>query len=333
MNRESGVARRSNEIMTIETKNTSAPTQASLVSTVLSLALLLILFPITFALANSPQAPWKEAAIRAADLLSDAKSLLLVTGAGVSAESGLPTYRGVSGLYNDGGSALQEDGMSIEECLSASTYRSNPELTWKYLLQIERACRGAQPSRAHYLLAAAEKHVPRVTIMTQNVDGLHDHAGSTDVLCLHGNLHRLVCSVCGTSQIVDSFAHLDDANAKIPPTCEACSGPVRPAVVLFDEYLGDDTVRMYEEKLGMSMAGLMWSWGTERPREERPYDVSISIGTSALFAYVNAAALSGRKTIEINPERTNLSSLVDVQVPAGATEALEFIFDRLGWDA
>jgi hypothetical protein len=70
---------------------------------------------------------------------------------------------------------------------------------------------------------------------------------------------------------------------------------------LFDEYLGDETVANYEKELGMSMTNLMWSWGADRPLKERPFDVSISIGTSALFAYVNAAALSGRRTIEINP--------------------------------
>ena len=80
------------------------------------------------------------------------------------------------------------------------------------------------------------------------------------------------------------------------------------------------------------MTNLMWNWGADRPLEERPFDVSISIGTSALFPYVNAAALSGRTTIEINPCRTNLSDMVDLQVSAGATEALEFIFKRLKWD-
>lgn len=275
--------------------------------------------------------PWKESAIRAADLLKDAKSVLFVTGAGISAESGLPTYRGVSGLYNDGGTAIKEEGMSIEECLSGSTYRRSPQTTWKYLLQIERACRGAEPSRAHALLAKAEQHIPRVAVMTQNVDGLHNRAGSSRVLSLHGNLYKLYCSSCGSQQTVDSYHEYDSPDATIPPICQNCGGAIRPAVVLFDEYLGDDTVQTYEEMLGMSMSSLMFSWGVDRSLEERPFDVSICIGTSALFAYVNAAALSGKRTIEINPTETSLSSLVDVRVSAGATEALEFIFDRLGW--
>lgn len=265
-------------------------------------------------------------------MLRDAQSVLIVTGAGISAESGLPTYRGVSGLYNDGGSALQEDGMPIEECLSGSTYRRDPKLTWKYLLQIERACRGAQPSKAHKLVARVEKHIPRVAVMTQNVDGLHDRAGSKSVLSLHGNVHRLRCSKCDARQTVESYAHLE--KEPLPPICDKCGGPtLRPEVVLFDEYLGDDTVQTYEEMMDASMMSLMYSWGEDdRTKEELPFDVSISIGTSAMFAYVNAAALSGRKTIEINPGQTSLSPMVDVQVPAGATETLEFIFKQLGWD-
>lgn len=221
--------------------------------------------------------------------------------------------------------------MSIEECLSGSTYKANPALTWKYLLQIERACRGAKPSRAHQLLAASEEHIPKVAVMTQNIDGLHQRAKSRKVLSLHGNLHRLECSSCGTFQTVDSYAQFDEFD-KLPPSCAECGGPIRPAVVLFDEYLGDDTVSQYENMLGMPMMSLMWTWGADRPRDQRPYDASISIGTSALFAYVNAAALSGKHTIEINPCETNLSHLVDVQVSAGATEALEYIFSRLGWN-
>ena len=174
---------------------------------------------------------------------------MFVTGAGISAESGLPTYRGVSGLYNDGGSALEEDGMSIEECLSAVSFGEHPKLTWKYLLQIERACRGAQPSQAHVLLARAEQYIPRVAVFTQNVDGLHHRAGSKNVLSLHGNVHELVCSKCGATQIVETFAHLDQ-HAPIPPKCDTCGGIIRPAVVLFDEYLGDETVSKLREATG-----------------------------------------------------------------------------------
>mmetsp|Transcript_20109 Transcript_20109/g.58152 ORF Transcript_20109/g.58152 Transcript_20109/m.58152 type:complete len:321 (-) Transcript_20109:62-1024(-) len=285
---------------------------------------------VSAAFATSSRAAWADAATRASDILSSAESVLFVTGAGISAESGLPTYRGVSGLYTSDDGAT-EDAISIEECLSGATYNSDPALTWKYLCQIERSCRGASPSRAHQLVAAAEKVMPgQVTVMTQNVDGLHGRAGSSDVLCLHGELHKLRCDKsrglgCGHTHDVEDYESLDDAGI-FPPPCPKCGSPVRPSVVLFDEYLGYDTIQTYEDRLGMSSQNL---WNS--PKEVSRYDVSVCIGTSAIFQYVNAAALSGRHTIEINPEKTPLSGLVDVYIPAGASEALSFIYDKNGW--
>lgn len=288
------------------------------------------LWSLSTSLSSSPtsSAKFTEAVRKASHLLSKARSVLVVTGAGISAESGLPTYRGVSGLYNDNDTV--EDGMTIEECLSGATYRRRPDLTWKHLLRIEKACRGAQPSRAHYLVAKLEEHISPgpVTVMTQNVDMLHTNAGSTDVLCLHGELYKLKCTgKCQCTFTVESYADLETSDVFLP-RCTNCGGAIRPSVVLFDEYLGDRTVQVYEEKLGDPMAELMW---TMTPTINN-YDVSIAIGTSALFQYVNAAALSGRHTIEINPVETPLSKRVDVRIEGGATEALQAIFEELGWE-
>jgi NAD-dependent deacetylase len=271
---------------------------------------------------------FKDAVKQASGWIKDAKSVLIVTGAGISAESGLPTYRGVSGLYNND-RATEDDGMTIEECLSGATYRTRPDLTWKYLMQIEQSCRGAEPSQAHRLVAKMENYIQPVTVMTQNVDGLHTRAGSTDVLCLHGELYKLRCTgECKSHFEVESYEPFEQKGI-FPPPCEKCGGAVRPSVVLFDEYLGDDTVQTYEDRLGEPMSTLMWTMSPTFPR----YDVSISIGTSALFQYVNAAALAGKRTIEINPGKTPLSGYVDVQIEAGATEALQAIFDELDWEA
>lgn len=279
---------------------------------------------------SSSSTSFADAVRVASQWLSEAKSVLIVTGAGISAESGLPTYRGVSGLYNND-KATEDDGMTIEECLSGATYRHRPDLTWKYLMQIEQSCRGAEPSRAHYLVAKMEDYIQGpVSVMTQNVDGLHTRAGSTDVLCLHGELYKLKCTGdCKSTFEVGSYAPFEQKGI-FPPTCEKCGGAVRPNVVLFDEYLGDETVTTYEEKLGESMATLMW---TMTPSTVPKYDVSISIGTSALFQYVNAAALSGKRTIEINPMKTPLSNYVDLRIEAGATEALQALYDQLGWES
>ena len=110
----------------------------------------------------------------AAELLAPAQHILFVTGAGISADSGLPTYRGVGGLYDD---ADTEDGLPIEVCLSGSMFRRDPARTWKYIREIERACRGARPNPAHELIAELERERERVWVLTQNVDGLHVAGG------------------------------------------------------------------------------------------------------------------------------------------------------------
>src|SRR4051812_38239280 len=112
---------------------------------------------------------------QAARMLASARSALFITGAGVSAASGIPTYRGIGGLY--AGKATDE-GMSIEEALSGSMLRRSPEITWKYVHQIERACRGARPNPAHAALARIGERIERTWVLTQNVDGFHTEAGS-----------------------------------------------------------------------------------------------------------------------------------------------------------
>src|SRR3954468_23760065 len=114
-----------------------------------------------------------ETVERIVDRLSNSRSLLFVTGAGMSADSGLPTYRGVGGLYNRGET---EEGFAIEEMLSGPMFRQKPEWTWKYLREVERACRGAAPNRGHAVLAEMERNFPRVWTLTQNVDGFHHRA-------------------------------------------------------------------------------------------------------------------------------------------------------------
>ena len=107
--------------------------------------------------------------------LAQARRILFITGAGISADSGLPTYRGVGGLYD---SDLTAEGLRIEEVLSGEVFALRPDLTWKYLIQIEENCRGAQPNAAHRAIALLGRHLERVMVFTQNVDGLHQRAGS-----------------------------------------------------------------------------------------------------------------------------------------------------------
>jgi len=170
--------------------------------------------------AATAAAPDPAAVDAAARILRRARSVLFVTGAGISADSGLPTYRGVGGLYE---SDATEEGLPIEVLLSGETFRRRPATTWKYLGAIERACRGARPNRAHEAIAALEGALPRVVVLTQNIDGLHRAAGSRDVIEIHGDVHRLACTRCAFRARVPDYEGFE-----MPPRCPECAALVRP---------------------------------------------------------------------------------------------------------
>lgn len=241
-----------------------------------------------------------------ASLLARAGRIAIITGAGISAESGLPTYRGVGGLYNE---MTIDEGLPIEEILSGEMFTRAPALTWKYLLEIERACRGAVPNAAHAMIAALERHC-EVCVITQNVDGFHVQAGSTDVIEIHGRLRELLCTRCAARYEQTSFDGLD-----LPPRCPACGGVLRPDVVLFGEMLPLPAVARYERALSNG------------------FDLVFAIGTTAAFPYiyepVAASARRGIPTVEINPDKTVLSDLVAYRFASGAVAALaEIIANR-----
>ncbi|MCL2523896.1 MAG: NAD-dependent deacylase [Betaproteobacteria bacterium] len=243
-----------------------------------------------------------------ADCLSAARRALFITGAGISADSGLPTYRGVGGLYD--GEATEE-GLRIEDALSGDMLRQRPDITWKYLIQIEENCRGAQPNAAHRAIARLDEHLERVLVFTQNVDGLHRAAGSREIIEIHGNLQELVCMRCRHEE-----AAVDLTGREVPPRCPACGGILRPNVVLFGEALSEAALDHFIEAF------------------QEGFDIVFSIGTSSVFPYIVQpvlfAAGSGIPTVEINPSRTPLSEIVDFYLPLGAAEAMSAILARAG---
>lgn len=248
---------------------------------------------------------------RVVQKLRKANRVLVVTGAGMSADSGLPTYRGVGGLY--GPERLTPTGFTIEEILSGPMFRRRPDVTWTYLKEIERACRGAGPNRGHEILAEMQDYFDAVWILTQNVDGLHGEAGSRNVLDIHGDLHGLRCTACPYRAVVEDYDGL-----ATPPLCPECGEVVRPDVVLFGEGLDPAKLARLEAEMA------------------RGFDVVFSIGTSNLFEYISAplrvAREAGRTTVEINPEDTPMSGLVDVKIRARAAVALERIWEgHLEW--
>lgn len=238
--------------------------------------------------------------------LARADRVLFITGAGISADSGLPTYRGVGGLYND---EQTEDGLAIEEALSGEVFAVRPDITWKYLAQIEENCRGARPNAAHRAIAELEQYLSRVTVFTQNVDGLHRQAGSGEVIEIHGNLQELMCTGCAFEESVD-----DLSGHQLPPLCPACGSVLRPKVVLFGEALPAAALDRFLDAL------------------DGGFDMVFTIGTSGVFPYIAEpvvwAAQNGIATVEINPLQTRLSAVVDYHLPLGAAEAMTAIMAR-----
>lgn len=181
--------------------------------------------------------------------LRDARHVAVLTGAGVSAESGLPTFREAqTGLWAR---------YSPSELASPEAFRRNPALVWSWYAARRQAALAAAPNPAHNALAALEGHVPELTLITQNVDGLHRRAGSSDPIELHGNLTRARCSREGT--IYASW----DAGVEEPPPCPACGAHLRPDVVWFGERLPE--------------AALARAWAAASA-----CDLFLSIGTSGL---------------------------------------------------
>ena len=243
---------------------------------------------------------YTELIVQVARALNQAQRVLFITGAGMSADSGLPTYRGIGGLYNQGDT---DDGLPIEVMLSGDMMRQRPASCWKYLAQIELACRGATPNRGHELLVEWERTLPHACLLTQNVDGFHRQAGSANVIDIHGDIHDLYCVQCDHQERVDDFSHLS-----VPPACPVCSSLVRPHVVLFGELLSGVHVRSLEQEMA------------------RGFDVVLSIGTTSVFPYIAGPVLEvrdrGGLTVEINPGDTAVSEVVDVRLKGTATEML-----------
>jgi len=241
------------------------------------------------------------------NLLADCRSILFITGAGVSADSGLPTYRGIGGLYED---KVTEEGISVEMALSGEMLKARPSVTWKYISQIEGNCRRATFNRAHEVIAEMEKHFERVWVITQNIDSFHLKAGSRNVIEIHGNMYRLFCTKCGWQTTVKDYNEIT-----IPPLCCKCENTVRPDVVFFGEELSQDKVKALQEE-----------------EIYRGFDIYFSVGTTSIFPYIKGpivhARSLGKPTVEINPDQTGVSDIVDIKIPLGAVEALDNIWNR-----
>lgn len=226
-------------------------------------------------------------------LLTKATRVAVLTGAGVSQESGLRTFRDAqSGLWAQ---------YKPQDLASLEAFARDPKLVWDWYAWRREAIKGVRPNTGHYALAEMENKIPDFTLITQNVDGLHRMAGSKNIFELHGNILRVKCSECGT------FTESWGDDSETVPLCENCSGMLRPDVVWFGESLP-------RAELEAAVTA------------SRASDVFFSIGTSGVVqpaaALAHAARNNGAVVVEINAETTPLTPKVDFAFHGKSGEVL-----------
>lgn len=250
---------------------------------------------------------------KAARALRGAERILIITGAGLSADSGLPTYRGLGGLYN----GATEEGLPIEVALSGPTLQRDPALCWKYLAEIGRACLAAEPNAGHYAIAELQRLKPGAWVLTQNIDGFHRRAGSPPqrLIEIHGQLAPVSCMACGK---VDSRPMTSVLAGQLPPRCTDCDGVLRPAVVLFEESLPAAALATLQEQ---SRIG---------------FDAVLVIGTTASFGYIIEPVLQARQcgglVIEVNLQATDISPFADMRLEGRALDVLSHLIRHISSD-
>jgi NAD-dependent deacetylase len=248
---------------------------------------------------------------QAADLIRGIAHLAVLTGAGVSAESGIPTFRdALTGLWAK---------YSPAELANPMAFLANPKLVWEFYEFRRTLMQPAQPNPAHYALAALEQRFPQMQIITQNVDNLHERAGSKNVIRLHGNIHADKCSAnCQGDPTPVDISQLEWDHASGAPPCPYCGKPVRPDVVWFGEML--PLAQLDAARIAAAYADVMLVIGTSgvvRPAADLPF----------------AARENGAKIIEFNPYQSDITAIADLWLPAPAGETLPRVVAALDGDA
>lgn len=234
---------------------------------------------------------------RARALIAEARRVTVLTGAGVSAASGIPTFRGPDGLWRS---------FKPEDLATARAFARDPKLVWDWYDWRRQRIGQCVPNAAHDVLAGWTRTRSGVNVITQNVDGLHERAGTTALLRLHGSIWHLRCWEDCTD---DAAAWLDNRTPlpTLPPRCPRCGALARPAVVWFGEPL-DPAVMAQAERAATAC------------------DVFLSIGTASVVypaaGLLHLAKVNGARLVEINPEETGHSSLADVAIRMPAADAL-----------
>lgn len=231
--------------------------------------------------------------------LSKAKRIVFFTGAGISAESGIPTFRGADGIWKK---------MKPEELASFDAFMRNPDLVWEWYQHRRNIINNTKPNAGHIAIAEFEKYFD-VTVVTQNIDNLHRRAGSTKIFELHGNIERNYCIDCKTFYDSPELELTEGA-----PKCKKCGGLIRPDVVWFGEMLPQD----------------QFSGGEIAAQKS---DICFVVGTSAVVypaAYIPMSAKqAGSYIVEINLEPTDLTRYADYSIFGKAGEILPQILNEV----
>jgi NAD-dependent deacetylase len=226
-------------------------------------------------------------------LLHTTESICVLTGAGISAESGVETFRGSNGLWSK---------LKPEELANFEAFMRNPELVWEWYNYRKKIIHDVKPNPAHVALARLQNLIKDFTVVTQNIDNLHIRAGSKNVLELHGNIERSYCIGCGKFA-----ANVEVTPEKKVPHCPSCNGIIRPDIVWFGEMLPEG---VFEE-------------ATEAASR---CELFFSVGTSAVVypaaGLPRIARNHGAYVVEINMERTEISHTVHESLLGKAGELL-----------
>jgi NAD-dependent deacetylase len=226
--------------------------------------------------------------------LNAARRLTVLTGAGISAASGVPTFRGPDGLWRR---------YRPEDLATPEAFARDPQLVWEWYNWRRERIAACSPNAAHTVLAAWSRKLPQFTLITQNVDGLHERAGTDHVIRFHGHIWDLKCSAsCGAPGWRDDRVPI----SPLPPRCHACGGLARPDVVWFGEGIDSEVL--------------------DRSQRAARCDVFLVVGTASLVypaaGLTRLAATHGACTVEINPDATEASAHVDYSIRGRAEDVL-----------
>ncbi len=235
-------------------------------------------------LGSSPPEIVAESIVELRQALEEALKIAVLTGAGISRESGIPTFRGTDGLWRN---------YSPEQLATPEAFARDPRLVWEWYDWRRSVIQKAQPNAGHLALAKLEQRKYAFTLITQNVDGLHDRAGSKNVLKLHGDIWQVRCQGCGSVERNEGPAAIHYRT--LPPRCP-CGGLLRPGVVWFGESLPAD----------------LWEQALEASAQAQLFLV---VGTSAVVypaaGLAEVARQAGARLAVVNPEATPIDSLAD----------------------